>query len=160
VISNLAYRLRRKVEMLKQSELKNIGLYGLSRDLVTSHTTEQVLSIMVRHTLEIFPCEMAIFLPEQGILTVKAKTPDFEVTPKLLGVASWVMINKQPAGRGTSTLPQATAYYLPMMSGEEAVGVAGFDFKGGEGMMTSEKRVVLKTVTRLGAMALERIRKQ
>jgi two-component system sensor histidine kinase KdpD len=160
VISNLAYRLRRKVEMLKQSELKNIGLYGLSRDLVTAHTVEQVLSIMVRHTLEIFPCEMAIFLPEEGNLTVKAKTPDFEVTPKLLGVASWVMINKQPAGRGTSTLPQATAYYLPLMSGEEAIGVAGFDFKGSEGMMTSEKRVVLKTVARLGAMAIERIRIQ
>jgi two-component system sensor histidine kinase KdpD len=160
VISNLAYRLRRRLEMLKQSELKNIGLYGLSRDLVTAHTVEQVLSIMVRHTLEIFPCEMAIFLPEEGILSVKAKTPDFEVTPKLLGVASWVMINKQPAGRGTSTLPQSKAYYLPMMSGEEAIGVAGFDFKGSEGMMTSEKRVVLKTVARLGAMAIERIRIQ
>jgi two-component system sensor histidine kinase KdpD len=103
---------------------------------------------------------MAIFLPEEGNLTVKAKTPDFEVTPKLLGVASWVMINKQPAGRGTSTLPQATAYYLPIMSGEEAIGVAGFDFRGSEGMMTSEKRVVLKTVARLGAMAIERIRIQ
>ncbi len=58
VISNLASKLRGKVEMLKQSELKNIGLYGLSRDLVTAHTIDQVLSIMVRHTLEIFPCEM------------------------------------------------------------------------------------------------------
>lgn len=160
VISNLASKLRGKVEMLKQSELKNIGLYGLSKDLVTAHTIDQVLSLMVRHTLEIFPCEMAIFLPEEGNLTVKAKTPDFEVTPKLLGVASWVMINKQPAGRGTSTLPQATAYYLPIMSGEEAIGVAGFDFRGSEGMMTSEKRVVLKTITRLGAMAIERIRIQ
>jgi two-component system sensor histidine kinase KdpD len=50
VISNLASKLRGKVEMLKQSELKNIGLYGLSKDLVTAHTIEQVLSIMVRHT--------------------------------------------------------------------------------------------------------------
>jgi len=157
LISNLAYRLRRKVEMLKQSEAKNIGLYGLSRDLVTAHTVEQVLSIMVRHTLEIFPCEMAIFLPAEGNLTVKAKTPDFEVTPKVLGVASWTFINRQSAGRGTSSLPQATAYYVPMMSGEEIMGVAGFDFKGSEEMMTSEKRVVLKTVARLGAMAIARI---
>jgi two-component system sensor histidine kinase KdpD len=146
------------VELLKQSEVKNIGLYGLSRDLVTAHTVEQVLSIMVRHTLEIFPCEMAIFLLEDEQLTVKAKTPDFEVTPKVLGVASWVLINKQSAGRSTSTLPQAKAFYLPMMSGEKIIGVVGFDFKGSEEIMTTEKRAVLKTIARLGAMAIERIR--
>lgn len=160
VISNLASQLRSKVEMLKQSEVKNIGLYGLSRDLVTAHTIEQVLSLMVRHTLEIFPCEMAIFLPDDEKLTVKAKTTEFDVPPQVLGVASWVMINRQPAGRGTGTLPQVNAYYLPMMSGEEAIGVVGFDFRGSEGMMTSEKRVVLKTIARLGAMAIERIRIQ
>jgi two-component system sensor histidine kinase KdpD len=158
VISNLASKLRGKVEMLKQSELKNIGLYGLSRDLVTARTVEQVLSIMVRHTLEIFPCEMAIFLLDDGKLAVKAKTTEFEVTPKVLGVASWVFLNKQWAGRGTSTLPQAKAFYLPMMSGEEIIGVAGFDFRGSEETMTSERRVVLKTITRLGAMAIERIK--
>ncbi|HAM49586.1 MAG TPA: sensor histidine kinase KdpD [Nitrospiraceae bacterium] len=159
-ISNLASQLRGKVVLLKQSEVKNIAIYGLSRDLVTAHTEEQVLSIMVRHTLEIFPCEMAIFLPEDEKLTVKAKTPDFGVTPKVLGVASWVLINRQAAGRGTSTLPQARAYYLPMLSGEEIIGVAGFDFRGNEEIMTTEKRAVLKTIVRLGAMALERIRFQ
>ncbi len=101
---------------------------------------------------------MVIFLPEGEKLTVKAKTPDFEVTPQVIGVASWVLINKQSAGRSTSTLPQAKAYYLPMMSGEKIIGVVGFDFKGSEEIMTTEKRVVLKTVTRLGAMAIERIR--
>lgn len=160
VISNLASKLRAKVMMLKESEVKNIALYGLSRDLVTAHTVEQVLSIMVRHTLEIFPCEMVVFLPEDGTLAVKANTPDFEVTPKVLGVASWVFLNKQSAGRSTSTLPRARAYYLPMMSGEEIIGVAGFDFKGSEEVMTTEKRAVLKTIVRLGAMALERIKFQ
>jgi two-component system sensor histidine kinase KdpD len=160
VISNLASQLRSKIELLKQSEVKNVALYGLSRDLVTAHTVEQVLSIMVRHTLQIFPCAMIIFLPEGGKLTVKAKTPDFEVTPQVLGVASWVLINKQSAGRGTSTLPQAKAYYLPMMSGEKVMGVAGFDFKGSEEAMNTEKRAVLKTIARLGAMAVERISAQ
>jgi two-component system, OmpR family, sensor histidine kinase KdpD len=157
VISNLASKLRSKVEMLKQSEVKNIALYGLSRDLVTAHTVEQVLSIMVRHTLQIFPCEIIIFLPEGEKLTVRAKTPDFAVDPQVLGVASWVLINRQSAGRGTSTLPQAKAYYLPMMSGDKIMGVAGFDFKASGETMTTERRVVLKTIVRLGAMAIERI---
>jgi two-component system sensor histidine kinase KdpD len=160
VISNLASKLHSKVELLKQSEAKNIALYGLSRDLVTANTVEQVLSLMVRHTQEISPCEMAIFLPENEKLTAKAKTTEFEVNPQVLGVASWVLLNKLPAGRGTSTLPQAKAYYLPMITGETITGVAGFDFKENEHIITSEKRVVLKTVTRLGAMAIERIKNQ
>jgi two-component system sensor histidine kinase KdpD len=158
VISNLASQLRSKVELLKESEMKNIALYGLSRDLVTSHTVEQVLSLMVRHTQQIFPCEMVIFLPENEKLIVKAKTTKFEITPQVLGVASWVLHNKLPAGRGTTTLPEARAYYLPMMTGEKITGVAAFDFKGKEHIMTSDKRVVLKTVARLGAMAIERIK--
>ena len=103
---------------------------------------------------------MAIFLLEEGKLTLKAKTAEFEVTPKVIGVASWVLLNKQSAGRSTGTLPQAKAFYLPMMSGEEVMGVVGFDFRGGEETMTTEKRVVLKTIVRLSAMALERIRLQ
>lgn len=160
VISNLAYQLRSKIELLKRSELKNIGLYGLSRDLVAAHAVEQVLAIMVRHTTQIFSCEMAIFLPDAEKLTVKAKTADFEVSPQALGVASWVLVNKQSAGNSTGTLPQAKAFYLPMMSGEKIIGVVGFDFKGSEEIMTTEKRVVLKTIARLGAMAIERIRSQ
>jgi len=160
VISNLASKLRSKVEMLKQSEVKNIGLYGLSRDLVTVRNIEQVLAIMIQHTQQIFPCEMAVFLPEDEKLAVRAKTTDFEVSPKVLGVASWVFLNKLSAGHGTGTLPQAKAFYLPMIAGEEVVGVVGFDFRGDREVMTTEKRVVLKTIARLGAMAIERIGKQ
>ena len=158
VISNLASRLHGKVELLKQSEVKNIALFSLSRDLVTANTVEQVLSLMVRHTLQVFPCEMVIFLPEGEKLSVKAKTPDFEINSQALGVASWVFINRQTAGRSTNTLPQAKAYYLPMISGDRILGVAGVDFKGKEEALTSEKRVVLKTIVRLGAMAVDRIR--
>ncbi|MGE5893733.1 MAG: DUF4118 domain-containing protein, partial [bacterium] len=157
IISNLASKLRSKVELLKQSEIKNIGLYGLSRDLVTARNIEQALAIMVRHAIQIFPCEIVIFLPEGDKLAVKAKTTDFAVSPEVIGVASWVFINKLPAGRGTSTLPQTRGFYLPMISGEEVVGVVGFDFKDSEEIMTTEKRVVLKTIARLGAMAIERM---
>ncbi|MDD1744821.1 MAG: DUF4118 domain-containing protein [Candidatus Methanoperedens sp.] len=160
VISNLASQLRNKVELLKQSEVKNVALYGLSRDLVTAHTLEQVLAIIVRHTTQIFPCEIAIFLPEDEQLIVKAKTTAFDVNPKVLGVASWVLTNKQSAGRGTGTLPQTKASYLPMMTADKVVGVVGFDFKESEKVMLPENQVVLETIARLGAMAIDRIFKK
>lgn len=157
LISNLASGLRNKVELLRQSEVRSTAWDGLSRDLVTASHPDQVLNMLVRHTRQIFPGEIGIFLEEEGHLKVKAKTPGFEIDPKVLGVASWVFLNKVPAGQGTSTLPEAKALYLPMMSSGKAMGVLGFRFSQRDEMMTPENQVVLDTIARLGAMALERI---
>jgi two-component system sensor histidine kinase KdpD len=160
VISNLALKLRSKVEMLRQSESRSTTLYALSRDLVTAHTVEQVLSILVRHTTQIFPCQMAIFLPIDGEPMVKAKTVDFDINPNVLGVASWVLLNKQSAGRGTETLPEAKALYLPMMTTDNVVGVMGLLFEKADKVLTPENQVIMDTIARLGAMAIERIKFQ
>ena len=138
VIGNLASRLRNKVEQLRKSEAKSIALYGLSRDLVTAHTIDQILSILIRHIRQIFPCEITIFLPIDNALSVKAKTTGFEINPNVLGIASWVLINKQPAGQGTITFPQTKAFYLPMMTAENIIGVMGFIFEKNEQIKNPE----------------------
>jgi two-component system sensor histidine kinase KdpD len=160
LISNLASGLRNKVELLRQSEARSTAWDGLSRDLVIATHVDQVLNMLVRHTRQIFPGEIAIFLAEEGQLKVKAKTPGFEINPKALGVASWVFLNKLPAGRGTSTLPEAKALYLPLMASGNAMGVLGFRAEADDTVMSSENQVVLDTIARLGAMALERIGSQ
>jgi two-component system sensor histidine kinase KdpD len=160
LISNLASGLRQKVKLLRESEARSTAWDGLSRDLVTAADERQVLHMLVRHTRQIFPGEMAIFLPEETQLKVKAKTPGFEINPEAQGVASWVFLNQAPAGRGTHTIPEAKALYLPMLASGKALGVLGFRFSTGDEVMTPENQVVLDTVARLGAMALERIRSQ
>jgi len=145
------------VELLRASEARSTAWDGLSRDLVIASHVDQVLNMLVRHTRQIFPGEIAIFLSEEGQLKVKAKTPGFEINPKVLGVASWVFLNKLPAGRGTSTLPEAKALYLPMMASGAAMGVLGFRAGADGEVMTPVNQGVLDTIARLGAMALERI---
>jgi len=157
VIGNLASRLRVKVEQLRKSEAMNIAIHGLSRDLVTAHNLDQALAIVIRHTREIFNCEMAVFLPQGDALEVKAKTPDFEVSPHTLGIASWVLLNRKPAGRGTDTLPEAKAYYLPMREKDRTLGVMGLIFKDPELLKGPDNRLILDTIARLGGIAIERI---
>jgi two-component system sensor histidine kinase KdpD len=156
LISILASRLRHKVELLKLSEARSTVLYGLSLDLVTAHNVDQVLQILVRHTRQIFPGEMAIFLPVGRMLEVEAITPAFEVNPKVMGVAFWVLHNRQPAGRGTSTIPQARSSFFPMVTGDKIMGVMALTIEG-ERVLTPENWVVINTVAHLGAMALDRI---
>ncbi len=157
VISNLASRLDYKVRQLQKSESRNTILYELSRDLVTSQNMDQVFHLMIHHTRQIFPCEMAIFLPENGEISVRASTDGFQINPKELGIATWVWHNGEPAGMGTDTLPEAWAYYLPMKTADTLKGVVGFHFDNPGQILTPENKIVIDTIARLGALAIERI---
>ncbi|HMB44420.1 MAG TPA: DUF4118 domain-containing protein, partial [Candidatus Methanoperedens sp.] len=157
VISNLASDLKFKVQQLQQSESRNTTLYDLSRDLVTSQNIDQVLHLMIHHTRQILPCEMAIFLPEKGQVSVRASTDRFQINQKELGIATWVWNNGEPAGVGTDTLPEAWAYYLPMKTADASNGVVGFHFDNPGQILTPENKIVIDTIARLGALAIERI---
>ena len=157
VISNLASRLDYKVRQLRKSESRNTILYELSKDLVTSQNMDQVFHLMIHHTRQIFPCEMAIFLPEYGEISVRASTDMFQINPKELGIATWVWHNGEPAGMGTDTLPEAWAYYLPMKTVDTLKGVVGFHFDNPGQILTPENKIVIDTIARLGALAIERI---
>jgi len=157
VISNLASRLRYKVQQLQHRESRNATLYEFSQDLVKAHNIDQVLHLMISHTRQLFPCEMAIFLPDNGQVAVKASTDGFQINPKELVIATLVRLNSEPAGMSTDTLPEAWAYYLPMKTTDTAKGVVGFHFDKPEQILTRETKVVLDTIARLGALAIERI---
>lgn len=156
VVAHLALGRRGKMSMLKDSESKSVALYGLSRDLISARNLEQTLSILLRHTRQLFDCEVAVFMGDHDQLVLKAKSESFEIDPEVTGVASWVLANRQMAGRGTSTLPESPALYVPMMYGEKIVGVMGI--RGRKNLLEShEQQVVLDTIASLGAMALARI---
>ncbi len=157
LISNLASNLHYKVHQLRQSESRTTTLYELGRDLVTAQGIDQVLHQVILHTRQIFLCEMAIFLPENEQVSVSASTERFQINSKEIGIATWVWLNGEPAGLGTGTLPEAWGYYLPMKTADTIKGVVGFHFEEPEKALTPENRIVLDTIARLGALAIERI---
>ncbi len=158
LVSGLAFGRQNKMKLLRESEAKSIALYGLSRDLIMARNLEQALSILLRHTRQLLKCELAVFMEEEGHLTVKARSEGFEIDTEATGVAAWVLANKQLAGQGTSTLPASRALFVPMMHEEEIVGVLSI-MAAPELLKSPEQQVVLDTIARLGAMALERIGK-
>jgi two-component system sensor histidine kinase KdpD len=145
------------VQHLQQRESRDATLYEFSQDLVKAQNIDQVLHLMISHTRQLFPCEMAIFLPDNGQVAVKASTDGFQINPKELVIATLVRLNSEPAGMSTDTLPEAWAYYLPMKTANTVKGVVGFHFDKPEQTLTLENKVVLDTIARLGALAIERI---
>ncbi len=159
VISVLASQSRKRVLLLKESESRSNALYEFSRDLATVESVDNVLSLMVNHIKRLFNCEIAIFLFEGEELSVVAKTENFEINTESSGIASWVSINKKPAGFGTETISNAKVFCLPLMtSKDEVIGVIEFDFMGNKQILTMENIVALETISHIGAMAIERIK--
>ncbi|MCZ7356371.1 MAG: DUF4118 domain-containing protein [Candidatus Methanoperedens sp.] len=157
VISNLVSDLYYTVQQFEQSETRNTTLYELSKDLITARSIDQVLHLMIRHAGQIFPCDMAIYLPENGQVSLKASTDMIQINPKELGIATWVWLNGEPAGVGTDTLPEAWAYYLPMKTTDTVKGVVGFHFDDPEQILTPENKSALEMIVLLGTLAIERI---
>jgi two-component system sensor histidine kinase KdpD len=58
---------------------------------------------------------------------------------------------------GTDTLPEAWSYYLPMKTTDTLKGVVGFHFDNPGQILTPENKIVIDTIARLGALAIERI---
>jgi|GEM_PF-2729435 len=157
VISNFVSELYHTVQQFEQSDTRNTTLYELSKDLVSAQSIDQVLHLMIHHAGQIFPCDMAIYLPENGQVSLKASTDRIQINPKELGIATWVWLNGEPAGVGTDKLPEAWAYYLPMKTTDTVKGVVGFHFDDPKQILTPENKSALDMIALLGTLAIERI---
>jgi two-component system sensor histidine kinase KdpD len=157
LISNLASSLKLKMTQMRQSESKSTLLYELSRDLVKCWTIEQAISMLIKHIKRYFKCEMAVFMPSKSKLAIKAATNGFRTNAKEMGVANWVLNNGKAAGKGTNTLPGSSAYYLPLKTTNNTLGVIGFNFDNPKEDLTTENNILLEVIVHLGAMAIEAI---
>ncbi|SDB99159.1 two-component system, OmpR family, sensor histidine kinase KdpD [Desulfurella multipotens] len=158
-ISVLATKLKTKVNLLKESQLRELSLYELSNNLVMASTKEQVLSILINHIKKLFNVEAAIFIAdENNKLKVGAKTKDFEINSETLGIANWSFINKKNAGFGTDTISNATALYIPMITTNGVFGVIAINLKQLNKPVTIDQTVAIDAIAHLGAIALERLK--
>jgi two-component system sensor histidine kinase KdpD len=96
-----------------------------------------------------------LFSGKDGRLQVWARSqPGMDLTTNELAVAEWTYTHGEPAGAGTQTLPNIKAFFIPMKSLEEVIGVIGieYDFKN----LLLDQRRLLGVVSNLSALAAAR----
>ncbi|MGC8483464.1 MAG: DUF4118 domain-containing protein [Thermodesulfobium sp.] len=155
-ISMLASKLKNKVETLKESQKREIGLYELSSDLVMARNINHVLSLTINHIKKLFLCETAIFIKEEEKIKLGAKTDKFEISQEIKGIISWCFVNKKSAGFGTDTFSNTKALYLPMLTAKDIYGIIAVNITDVKNLKIDD-RIALDAITHLSAMALERI---
>ena len=159
VISGLTLRVREQAEAARSREKKTAALYGLSRELARERKKEKISEIAVKHIGEVLRSQVVILIPDgQGGLTVPATgVGTFALDAKEIGVAQWVLENRQAAGWGTDTLPGARALYLPMVASAGPVGVVGI-LPANRGERFDPAQIhLLESFANQTAMAMERV---
>lgn len=155
VISTLTQKLKAQLASSSERERRNSSLYRLSQLLAQQRGKRELASVAATEIRSVFDGDVAVFLLEKGrLVTLAASERNFESSSSEMAVATWVGEHHQPAGRGTDTLPGASALYLPLLGAEAQVGVLGF-LPGDRPLDLAATRLLETFANSLG-MALER----
>ncbi len=158
VISGLTVRTRSQAEAAQHREQQTAALYAMSRELASTRGVDALLQIAIRHVAEVFRSQVVVLVPGPGGALAPWAGGQFEVDPNDLGVGRWVFERRQPAGLGTTTLPGASALYVPLLGSTGPVGVLGLRPPDRHAMDEPERLHQLETFAAQTALALERAR--
>ncbi|HZR17037.1 MAG TPA: sensor histidine kinase KdpD [Verrucomicrobiae bacterium] len=158
-MGHLAARLRAQEAAERRREQHATALFLLTRELAQATDFADLLAIIIREVGKAARADVALSLPEEG--TDLAITPYFASTwlmsEKEQSVATWAFRRRQPAGRGTDTLPSSEGMHLPLLAGERAVGVLSVRFKE-NGSLSANQRDLLEAFVRQIALVVDRQR--
>ncbi len=158
VISGLTVRMRAQAEAARHREQRTAALYAMSRELASTRGVDDLLTIAVRHVSEVFRSQVVVLLPDTGAGLVPWSGGQFALDANELGVGRWVYEHRQPAGQGTTTLPGASALYLPLVAPRGPVGVLGVRPPDRHTLDAPEQLHQLETFANQTALAIERTR--
>lgn len=157
ITSNLAARVRAQVEVARVSARRTANLYDFNRRVAAAASLDDVLWAVVHHVAASVDGRSLVLMPEEGRLVVKAGyPPEDTLDEKSMAAAQWAWDHGSPAGRGSTTLPAADWFFLPMRTGHGPVGVLGVQIRSGQPLLAPEQGRLIDTLASQAAVAVER----
>ena len=158
LISELTAQLRSRLAASQRQEQRTAQLYRMTRQLSELAGTDFLVNTAGRQLADIFAGEVVVLLREpDGSLQLRfgSESTDRRASGQYF-VARWVSDNVHPAGLGTDTLPNATAFFVPMVGSQHTIGVLGVRPKDPNRFLDPEERRSLETCASLVALSIER----
>jgi two-component system sensor histidine kinase KdpD len=164
LISTLTARLRTQLELGRQRERRTLALHRLGKQLSSLAGDVFLVAAAGQHLRETTGGEVAIYLAPNG---AEAKSPPAVVFghnssiakhPVSGPAAHWVMTHDQIAGRGTDTLPNAAALFVPLTGSQSTFGAIAVRTEEADRLLQPDQRQWLENCASQLALALERDR--
>ena len=158
LISTLAVRVKAQAEAARQREQRTQALYSMSRELAGARTSEEVARIASRHVTELVQGVASVLLPGSDGRLAEHAGDGPGAGSREAAVAQWTFDHGRMAGRGTDTLPGASAVYVPLKGTQAFLGVLGVRPPEALLPLGPDQLDLLETLARQAASALERVR--
>lgn len=158
--STLTARIRYQAHVARRNERRTEALYRLSRRLTAITKMSQLIEEAETTVSEVFDAHAVVFLPDDAgrIRPIIDHMATFAASAAEFVAAQWVLDHNEPAGRGTNTLPNAEAMYLPMATPRGVAGVLAVQARSVSELPSPDSRQLLDTYATQIAFALERNR--
>jgi two-component system sensor histidine kinase KdpD len=158
LISELTAQLRSRLTASQRQEQRTAQLYRMTRQLSELAGTDFLVNTAGRQLADIFAGEVVVLLREtDGSLQLRFGSESTIASQGInTSVSRWVSDNVHPAGLGTDTLPNATAFFVPMVGSQHTIGVLGVRPKDQSRLLDPEERRSLETCASLVALSIER----
>lgn len=153
ITSTLIGRIRRQAKNEAKRAYRVDLLFRTSKKLGLSESLDEI----ARHSMEVlnklFDCGIVFYTYENGLIPHLFQIDDASIylKPEEQAVAAWVYQNRKPAGKNTSSLPGAHAYYVPVQSRDKSLAVIGIVLKPGQTVTPFEQTL---TKSLLGEISL------
>lgn len=160
VVGQLAARLRRQARDAWISTRRVETLFDFSRRLATAVDERDLISAASQGMTELLG-KRCVILRRAADKRVEPPTDlvrarEFRDTDQ--AAADWTLGHREPAGRGTGTLPAAGWYFLPVTESGHAFGVIAVDLPATADVISAEQNRLLFTLQSQLAAAWERFR--
>src|SRR5882724_10393805 len=159
VMSRLTTRIREQAEASREREERTAALYAMSRELAVLRKEDDIVLAGVRHLRNTFNTDVVVLVADaDGRIGPHRALEGVTLDDKERGVAQWVFDHAEMAGMGTSTLPAAQWFYLPLQASERTVGVVGVRHADPARFRDPVRRQLLETFAGQVAASLDRVR--
>ena len=125
LISTLAGEARERAEIARRSQESTAAMYAFSQSLASCDDVGGIVDAAGRHIVDTFQWPVVVALPADDGLSIRFRSAEFPDDPGERAAAEWVFRHDEPAGHGTTSLPQAKGHYLPLKTAWGVRGVLG-----------------------------------
>jgi len=162
VISYLTARVRRQTEIAKVRERETYALFSLGRDLAVSNDLESYLQVIINRARETFGHHIVAFLPDPEkkntlIPHIGTQVISVDIDENERAAAFWSFEHQKVVGRGTDTLPNSKARFIPLVTARGKVGVLAILMADDKDRLTIGQERLLEAYANLAAVAIESI---
>lgn len=149
--------LQAQSNFFHRKERNTASLYGMSQELGESRTRDVLINVIARRMNQTLDGTTLLWFPDAHGDLEAANHGPVQAGVKEEVVIRWVYNRNQAAGLGTTTMPSASGYFVPLRGASGAFGVLGFIPRQGGHVLSPEERDMIDTFSSLASSSLERV---